>query len=115
MPKMVAFGGSAWLSLLATSATALRYPAVHGHLSCVARVNPAMARLGRPMAVVKTSTARPPMIGTPMSRVGVYRRHGSERWTSSLRRSPRDGWQDDVADTKDVWNPVQEMSRMRHK
>ena len=26
-----------------------------------------------------------------------------------------DGWQDDVADTKDVWNPVQEMSRMRHK
>ena len=83
----VAFGGLAWLSLLA-SATALCYPAVRGHLSCVARVNPAMVRLGRPMAVVDTSTARPPMVGTPTSRVGVYRRHGSESWTSSYRRSP---------------------------
>ena len=38
-----------WLSLLA-SATALCFPAVLGHRSCVARVNPAMARLAKPMA-----------------------------------------------------------------
>ena len=37
------------LSLL-TSATALCYQVVLGHRSCVARVNPAMARLAKPMA-----------------------------------------------------------------
>ena len=45
----------AWLLLLA-SATALCYPAVLGHRSCVARVNPAMARLGKPTAVWDTDS-----------------------------------------------------------
>ena len=38
----------AWLS----NATSLNYPAVRGLLSCVARVNPATARLGNPAAVL---------------------------------------------------------------
>ena len=50
--------GLAWLSLLA-SATALYYPAVRGHLSCVARVNPAMARLGKPTAVMDADGSGP--------------------------------------------------------
>jgi hypothetical protein len=81
----VAFGGLAWLSLLA-SATVLCYPAVRGHLSCVARVNPAMARLGKPTVLVDIDGTVPdgnPMVGTPISRLGVYRRHGGESWTSS--------------------------------
>ena len=41
------------LSLL-TSATALCYQVVLGHRSCVARVNPAMARLGKPTALWDT-------------------------------------------------------------
>ena len=54
-----AFGGLAWLSLLA-SASALCYPAVRGHLSCVARVNPAMARVPwKPMAVVDVDRGAP--------------------------------------------------------
>ena len=41
------------LSLL-TSTTALCYQVVLGHRSCVARVNPAMARLGKPTALWDT-------------------------------------------------------------
>ena len=50
--------GLAWLSLLA-SATALCHPAVRGHLSCVARVNPATARLGKPTAVIDADGSGP--------------------------------------------------------
>ena len=118
MPKMVAFGGSAWLSLLATSATALRYPAVRGHyLPLVVR------------------GARQPCHGTPGEADGGGQNvdgTAPDDWYADvagwgvpppwqraldelIATLSYDGWQDDVADTKDVWNPVQEMSRMRHK
>ena len=109
----VAFGGLAWLSLL-TTATALCYPAVRGHLSCVARVNPAMARLGKPTAVVDVDGTAPDDWYADVAGWGV-----PPPWQRALDELiatlSYDGWQDDVADTKDVWNPVQEMSRMRHK
>ena len=42
---------------LFTSATALCYQVVLGHRSCVARVNPAMARLGKPTALLEADGA----------------------------------------------------------
>ena len=104
----VAFAGLAWLSLLA-SATALCYPAVRGHLSCVARVNPAMARLGKPTVVVDIDGTVPE---------GWYAVWGVEPpWRRELDELiatlSYDGWQDDVVVTKAVC--LQGMRRMRHK
>ena len=117
----VAFAGLAWLSLLA-SATALCYPAVRGHLSCVARVNPAMARLGKPTVVVDIDGTVPD---------GWYAVWGVEPpWRRELDELiatlSYDGWQDDVAaaaacfladpkGTKGVWNPMRDMRTMRRK
>ena len=121
----VAFGGLAWLSLL-TTATALCYPAVRGHLSCVARVNPAMARLGKPTAVVDVDGTAPDDWYADIKGWGVpppWRRQLDEL----IATLSYDGWQDDVAaaaacclaDTKGVkWNRRilrREMRRMRHK
>jgi len=107
----VAFGGLAWLSLL-VSATALCYPAVRGHLSCVARVNPAMARLGKPTVVVDIDGTVPDGWYADIAAWGVpppWRRELDEL----IATLSYDGWQDDVADTKDVC--LQGMHRMRHK
>ena len=120
----VAFGGLAWLSLLA-SATALCYPAVRGHLSCVACVNPAIARLGKPAAVVDVDGTVPDGWYADIKGWG---RHGGERreLDELIATLSYDGWQDDVAaaadcfladpkGTKGVWNPMREMRGMRHK
>eukprot|EP00964_Phaeocystis_antarctica_P122023 scaffold85715_cov62-Phaeocystis_antarctica.AAC.6 len=77
-------------------------------MSCVARVNPAMARLGKPTAVVDVDGTAPDGWYADVAGwgLGVYRRHGSESWTRELIATlSYDGWQDDVADTKGVWNP----------
>ena len=107
----VAFGGLAWLSLLA-SATVLCYPAVRGHLSCVARVNPAMARLGKPTVVVDIDGTVPDGWYADIAAWGVpppWRRELDEL----IATLSYDDWQDNVADTKDVC--LQGMHRMRHK
>ena len=108
----VAFRGlAAWLSLLA-SATALCYPAVRGHLSCVARVNPAIARLGKPTAVVDVDGTVP---DDWYADIKGWGRHGGERreLDELIATLSYDGWQDDVAVTKAVC--LQGMRRMRHK
>ena len=105
--------GGVWLSLLA-SASALCYPAVRDHLSCVARVKPAMARLGKPTAVVDIDGAVPDGWYADIASWGVpppWRRELDElKATLSY-----DGWQDDVAGMDDAWNPSQEMRRIRQK
>ena len=121
----VAFGGLAWLSLLA-SATALCYPAVRGHLSCVARVNPAMARLGKPTAVVDVDGTAPDDWYADIKGWGGVPPPWRRELDELIATLSYDGWQDDVAaaaacfladtkGTKGVWNPMREMRRMRHK
>ena len=109
-----AFGGLAWLSLLA-SASALCYPAVRGHLSCVARVNPAMARLPwKPKALVDIDGTVPDGWYADIAGWGVppsWRRELDE----IIATLSYDGWQDDVAGMKDARNPWEEMRRMRKK
>ena len=107
----VARGGLAWLSLLA-SAAAFSDPAVRDRLSCGVRAKPAMARLGKPTAVVDVDGTAPDDWYADIKGWGVpppWRRQLDEL----IATLSYDGWQDDVAVTKAVC--LQGMRRMRHK
>ena len=115
-----AFGGLAWLSLLA-SASALCYPAVRGHLSCVARVNPAMARLPwKPKALVDVDGKVPDgwyadIVGWGVPPPWPWPWPWRQELDELIATLSYDGWQDDVAGMKDARNPWQEMRGMRQK
>merc|ERR1712129_550474 len=80
--------------------------------SCVARVNPAMARLGKPTVVVDIDGTVPDGWYADIAACGV-----PPPWWRELDELiatlSYDGWQDDVAVTKAVC--LQGMRRMRHK
>ena len=92
--------GLAWLSLLA-SATALYYPAVRGHLSCVARVNPAMARLGKPTAVMDADGSGPVPWAVTMGRY-----HGPLPWADVTYSHPPSGRRGELLQELDAIEPT---------
>ena len=104
------------LSLL-TSATALCYQVVLGHRSCVARVNPAMARLGKPTALWDIdNTGIPTYVGPDVGNGDPNLLQELDAIEPTLSYP---GWQKDVAEIENryiqAWGGSQAFCELRRK